>query len=184
MTVTKTRILSGHVTLLLWKIISIKESLTVQDLFEYIVNQYVSQLKEEILETIEVHCSETKEQVGDEIELECIIYDVVNIFANDNNSQPVNAFEILKDAAKKRHLPTFNFSLQNSKSNDKLKLDILSYISSHKGGWTCDVIPTGKKFIRELSDVLWYINKCGNKTFNNRYTIPVEFFQFVGRYNP
>jgi len=78
----------------------------------------------------------------------------------------------LKNAAKERRLPAFTFS-QNPKMNDKLKLD-LSYISSHKGGWTCDAVSTiGKKFIRELSDALWYVDKCGSKTFNDKYTIPV-----------
>ncbi len=61
MTVAKTRILSRYTTLLPWKIINIKESLTVQGLFKYIVNQYVPQLKKEILEKIEVYCLETKE---------------------------------------------------------------------------------------------------------------------------
>ena len=55
--------------------------------------------------------------------------------------------------------------------NDKLKLDILSYISFHKGGWTCDAVSIGKKFIRELSDALWYVDKYGSKTFNDKYTI-------------
>ncbi|GBB99452.1 hypothetical protein RclHR1_35260001 [Rhizophagus clarus] len=68
--------------------------------------------------------------------------------------------------------------------NDKLKLDILSYISFHKGGWTCDAVSTGKKFIRELSDALWYVDKCGSKTFNSKYTIPAEFFQFVNCFDP
>jgi len=89
----------------------------------------------------------------------------------------------LKNAAKERHLPTFTFS-QNPKMNDKLKLDILSYISFHKGGWTCDAVSIGKKFIRELSDALWYVDKCGSKTFNDKYTIPAEFSQFVDRFDP
>ncbi|PKY50987.1 hypothetical protein RhiirA4_546299 [Rhizophagus irregularis] len=76
-------------------------------------------------------------------------------------------FDILRNAAKELYLPTFSFS-QNPKLNDKLKLDILSYISSHKGGWTFDVISIGKKFIKELSDALWYVDKCGYKTFNDR----------------
>src|SRR3954468_19994312 len=137
MTVAKTRILNGHIILLSWKIINIKENLTIQGLFEYTVDQYVPKLKEKILAKIEVRCSGTKEQVGDEIELECIISDVVSsfgslftfyikLFSNDNNPQPVNAFDILRNAAKERHLPIFNFSSQNPNKNDRLKLDILS----------------------------------------------------------
>ncbi|RIA84742.1 hypothetical protein C1645_831833 [Glomus cerebriforme] len=115
MTVTKTRILNGHITLFPWKIINVKESLTIQ---------------------------ETKEQTGDEVELRCVISDIVSvfgglftfhikIFSDENEFQPANMFDILKNAVKERHQPTFTFS-QNSKMNDKLKLDILSYISSHK----------------------------------------------------
>ncbi|GET01947.1 uncharacterized protein LOC111130598 [Rhizophagus clarus] len=194
MTVAKIRILNGHVTLFPWKIINVKENLTIQGLFEHIVDQYVLRLKEEILEKIKVRCSEAKEQTGDEVELGCVISDIVSIFgslftfhikifSDKNKSQPVSAFDILKNAAKKRHLPTFTFS-QNPKMNDKLKLDILSYISFHKGGWTCDAVSTGKKFIRELSDALWYVDKCGSKTFNSKYTIPAEFFQFVNCFDP
>ncbi|RIA98003.1 hypothetical protein C1645_813387 [Glomus cerebriforme] len=118
---------------------------------------------EEILENIEVRCSETKEQTGDEVELGCIsdivsIFDDlftfhIKIFSDENESQPANAFDILKNAVKERYQPTFTFS-QNSKINDKLKLDILSYISFYKGEWTFDAVSIGKKFIRELSDAL------------------------------
>jgi hypothetical protein len=194
MPVAKARILHGYTALFPWKIINIEEKLTVQGLFEYIVDQYVPQLKDTILEKIKVCCSKTKEQIGDEIELECIISDVVsifgnhftfriNIFSNRNDSQPVNAFNILRNVAKELHLPTFTFS-QNPKMNDKLKLDILSYISFHKGGWAYDVVPIGKKLIKELADALWYVDKCGSKTFNDRYTIPAEFLQFVNRFDP
>ena len=79
-------------------------------------------------------------------------------------------------------MPTFDF-LQKSKTNDQLKLDIFSYILTHKGGWIHDIVPIGKKFIRELSNALWYIDKCDHKTFNDRYTIPVKFIQFVGRFD-
>ena len=164
MTVAKTRILNGQITLFSWKIINVKENLTIQGLFEHIVDQYVPQLKEEILEKIEVHCSKIKEQTGDKIKLGCVISDIVSVFGSlftfhikifldENKSQPANAFDILKNAAKGRHLPAFTFS-QNPKANDKLKLDILSYISSHKGGWTYNTIFIEKKFIKELSDAL------------------------------
>lgn len=46
----------------------------------------------------------------------------------------------------------------------QLKLDIISYISFHRGGWSYDAIPIGKRFVRELSDALWHIDKCGHKT--------------------
>ena len=111
MTIVKTRILNGHTTLFPWKIINVKENLTIQGLFEHIVDQYVPRLKEEILEKIEVRCSETKEQTGDEVELGCVISDIVNVFGSlftfhikifldENKSQPANAFDILKNAAK------------------------------------------------------------------------------------
>src|SRR5436309_15189198 len=114
MTIAKTRILNGHTTLFPWKIINVKENLTIQGLFEHIVDQYVPRLKEEILEKIEVRCSETKEQTGDEVELGCVINDIISvfgslftfhikIFSDENKSQPVNAFDILKNAAKYRH---------------------------------------------------------------------------------
>ena len=121
MTVAKTRILNGQITLFPWKIINVKENLTIQGLFEHIVNQYVPQLKEKILEKIEIHCLETKEQTGDEVELRCVISDIVSvfgslftfhikIFSDENKSQPANAFDILKNVAKERHLPAFIFS--------------------------------------------------------------------------
>ena len=61
MTVVKTRILNGQFILLLWKIINIEENLTIQGLFEHIIDQYIPWLKEEILKKIEICCSETKE---------------------------------------------------------------------------------------------------------------------------
>lgn len=194
MPAAKARILHGHITLFSWKIINVEEKLTVQGLFDHIVDHYVPQLKEKILKSIKVRCSISKEQTGDEIELECIINDVINVFGNlftfhikfysdENNLQSVNAFDILRNASKERYLPNFDFS-NNPKANDQLKLDILAYISSHKGGWTYDATSIGKKFIRELTDALWYIDKCGPKTFNDRYTIPIEFSQFVNRFDP
>src|SRR5688572_5823027 len=92
-------------------------------------------------------------------------------------------FDILRNAAKELYLSTFLFS-QNPKLNDKLKLDILSYISSHKDGWIFDIISIGKKIIKKLLDILWYVDKCEYKTFNDRFIIPVKFFQFVGWFNP
>ncbi len=47
-----------------------------------------------------------------------------------------------------------------------------------------DAIPIGKNFIKELSDALWYVDKCGHNTLNDRYTIPVEFSQFFNRFDP
>jgi hypothetical protein len=107
MPAAKARILHGHITLFLWKIINIEEKLTIQDLFDHIVDHYVPQLKEKVIEKIIVCCSILKEQTGDKIELECIASDVINIFGNlftfyiklfsdENNPQPVNAFDILK----------------------------------------------------------------------------------------
>jgi len=191
MPVAKARILRGHFTLFQWKIIKIEENSTIQGLFKYIIDQYVPQLKDEMLEKIEVHCSESKEQIGDEIELECIASDVISIFGSHftfrikpfTNHQPINAFDILINATKERHLPIFDLS-EKPKANDQLKLDILSYISFHKGGWTYDAISIGKKFIKELSDALWYIDKCGHSTFNDRYKIPAEFSQFFNRFDP
>ncbi|CAI2186739.1 953_t:CDS:2 [Funneliformis geosporum] len=136
------------------EIINVEENLTIQGLFDHIIDQYVSQLKDKILKSIEVHCSISKEQTEDEIELECLVSDIINTFEH--------------------YLPDFDFS-NNPKANDQLKLDILTYILSHISGWTYDTTSIGKKFIRELSDALWYVDKCGPKTFNDRYTIPIEF---------
>ncbi|GBB99349.1 hypothetical protein RclHR1_00350005 [Rhizophagus clarus] len=81
-----------------------------------------------------------------------------------------------------RSLPTFSFS-NEPKSNDELKLEIISYIESHNTGWTNEFIQSGKKFIRDLAVAFWYIDKCGFKTFNDRFTIPADFLQFVNRYD-
>lgn len=129
------RILNGksNITSLPWKIVNIKENLTIQKFFEYLVNQY--RMKEELEK---VSGSKSEKEAEFEIDLECIISDVVNKFnisfftfyiKDDNNPKPSNAFEILKSAAKEYTLPIFNFSPQNSKNlikDDKLKLDILS----------------------------------------------------------
>ena len=48
MTVAKTRILNGRITLFPWKIINVEENLTIQVLFEYIIDQYILWLKEKI----------------------------------------------------------------------------------------------------------------------------------------
>ncbi|CAG8690434.1 1620_t:CDS:2 [Rhizophagus irregularis] len=118
MPATKARNLHSHITLFLWKTIKL--------------------------------CSAAKRK-------KCIANDVINIFGNlftfhiklfsdENNSQPVNAFDILKNvknAIKERHLPIFDFS---------------------QSGWSYDAIPIGKRFVRELSDALWHIDKCGHKT--------------------
>jgi hypothetical protein len=45
-------------------------------------------------------------------------------------------------------------------------------------------MPSGKKFVRDLAEAFWYINKCEYKTFNDRFTIPADFLQFFNRYDP
>ncbi|GES77337.1 hypothetical protein GLOIN_2v1718314 [Rhizophagus clarus] len=145
MPVAKAKILCSNTTLFPWKIINIEEKLIIQGLFEYIFDQYIPWLKKEILlEKIEACFSN----------FDNLFTFQIKIFSNENNSQPVNIFDVLRSATRELRLPTFSFS-QNLKTNDKLKLDILFYISSHKGGWTYDVIPIRKKFIKELSDALY-----------------------------
>ena len=43
---------------------------------------------------------------------------------------------------------------------DELKLDILSYISFHKGGWTYDAIPIGKNLLVEIFVILIKVTIC------------------------
>lgn len=81
-------------------------------------------------------------------------------FDSYDDLPPKNAFVLLVASSKTRTLPTFNF-LEELKSNDELKLEIISYMRSYDAGWTSEFMPSGKKFVRDLAEAFWYINKCG-----------------------
>src|SRR6266496_1858074 len=78
---------------------------------------------------------------------------------------------------------SFSFSADELRSNDELKLEIISYIEYHNASWTNEFIPSEKKFVKDLAEAFWYIDKCEYKTFNDRLTIPADFLQFVDQYN-
>ncbi|GBC02645.1 hypothetical protein RclHR1_04730006 [Rhizophagus clarus] len=169
------------------------EEETIQSLFDRIIIQYISQIESETLTKIEVYISEKKDQIGDNIKMECLIIDVVKAFGNrltfhiqsnlSYDDSSINAFNILMISSRTRYLPIFSFS-NEPKSNDELKLEIISYIESHNSSWISEFIQSGKKFIRNLVEAFWYIDKCGFKTFNDKFTIPADFLQFVNQYDP
>lgn len=193
MPVVNTRILRGNTTLFSWKIINIiNELLTIQDLFNHITIQYVPQIENESIIKIEAYISKKKDHIGDSVEMECYVADVIGAFGSHitfriqfdlYDLSQKNAFDILMTSSKTRTLPTFSFS-EEPKLNDELKLEIVSYIKSHDAGWTSGSMSSGKKFIKDLAEALWYVDKCGYKTFNDRFTIPADFLQFVNRYDP
>ncbi|GES93845.1 hypothetical protein GLOIN_2v1718314 [Rhizophagus clarus] len=82
MSVINTRILRGSTSVFNWKIINIIEEETIQSLFDRIIIQYILQIESETLTKIEAYISEKKDQIGDSIEMECLIIDVVKAFGN------------------------------------------------------------------------------------------------------
>ncbi len=95
-----------------------------------------------------------------------------------------NAFDIMREAAAALYLPKLP-SVKNPNSLDVLKQDVLNYIDLNKGGWKKNIIEKeAKDFVVDLSETLWFVDKCGPDTFSQRYSIPKEFEQFVRRYDP
>src|SRR3954466_15988062 len=99
--------------------------------------------------------------------MECFIANVIESFGSYitfrvqfdsyDSSPPKNAFDILMTSSKTRTLPTFSFS-EEPKSNDELKLEIVSYIEFHDAGWTSEFMASEKKFVRDLAEAFWYID--------------------------
>ena len=75
MTIAKVRVVQGTETLLAWRGINIQRDKTIKELFEYVVEQYVPKLYDEVLESIVTRSSSQKEEIGDIIEMDCFAED-------------------------------------------------------------------------------------------------------------
>jgi len=72
----------------------------------------------------------------------------------------------MREAAAALYLPKLP-SVKNPNSLDMLKQDVLNYIDLNKGGWKKNIIEKeAKDFVVDLSETLWFVDKCGPDTFS------------------
>ena len=64
--------------------------------------------------------------------------------------------------------------------------DLCEWIKTNGGGWIGrdNANTIGKKFIKDLSKSLWYIDNCSYKTLDDRFKIPEIFTNFFNRTHP
>lgn len=77
MPVVNTRILHGNITFFNWKIVNIVNEITIQNLFNHIITQYILQIKNEMIIKIEAYILKKKCYLGDSIEMECFAAEVI-----------------------------------------------------------------------------------------------------------
>ncbi|PKY58409.1 hypothetical protein RhiirA4_449266, partial [Rhizophagus irregularis] len=99
-------------------------------------------------------------------------------------SNPINAFDILKASSNDLFVPEFNDSPRNAL--EKLRLDLSNWVKNNGGGWkgkdAADSI--GKKFVTDLASALWYVDSRSVETLDQKFKIPVTFYEFFGRSFP
>ena len=97
---------------------------------------------------------------------------VVNIKQTSVHATPVNAFEVLMEAAKKQSSSSFLPDRRNE-TNSKDRLD---YLDEHNLKWTASEASTfGKSFLKALTDLLWYTNGQHDRFNHQSCLIPKVF---------
>ncbi|CAB4383374.1 unnamed protein product [Rhizophagus irregularis] len=99
-------------------------------------------------------------------------------------SNPINAFDILKASSNDLFVPEFNDSPRNAL--EKLRLDLSNWVKNNGGGLKGKDAANsiGKKFVTDLASVLWYVDSCSVETLDQKFKIPVTFYEFFGRSFP
>ncbi|CAG8481510.1 15475_t:CDS:2 [Gigaspora rosea] len=151
----------------------------------------------DIVEYVEI--SKSPNTIATKTNLNCNIIELINNFRinihyylKSNQSSPPLLFQnglsiIMKNAQRDQlYLPVFS---QPSKPNRKqvLQHDIINWIKDNGGGWSSSSFANseGKKFVINLTEVIWYIDMHDHNKFKERsYHIPLIFMQFFGRANP
>ncbi|CAG8523511.1 4076_t:CDS:2, partial [Scutellospora calospora] len=203
MPVANIRITKGPKTLHGWYIHPIPYEMTIQEFYDKIV---IDQITEEfnvdvnssdIIEYVEI--SKSQNTFATKTNLNCNIIELINNFGinihyhfKSDQSLPPSSFQnglsiIMKHVQRDQlYLPIFS---QPSKPNRKqiLQQDIINWIKDNGGGWSSSSFANleGKKFVVNLTEVIWYIDMRDHNKFKERsYHIPPIFMQFFGRANP
>ena len=97
-----------------------------------------------------------------------------------------NAFRELMSSASQLSLPSFQLPKKPNKQ-DLLRQDIVEWIRNNGGGWNgrSAAESTGKSFINDLLNAIWYIDTCGIEKMKGRAIHPPkEFEEFFNRSDP
>ena len=103
----------------------------------------------------------------------------------ESNRIPIiNAFDILRASSNDLFVPEFNDSPRNAL--EKLRIDLSNWIKNNGGGWKGKEAAQniGKKFVTDLASALWYFDSCSVKTLDQKFKIPIIFFEFFERSFP
>ena len=172
----KVRILHANKILLSWHIIKVEKGTSIGELFEWLIENYLPEVANQTISNIEARCAIMQDQKGDVVNMDCIASNIIDDFGkfltyqiqyeSFENPTRKNAFDIMKEAAAALYLPKLPL-VKNPNSLDVLKQDVLDYIDLNKGGWKKNIIEKeAKDFVIDLSETLWFVDKCGPDTFS------------------
>ncbi|CAG8839508.1 23352_t:CDS:2, partial [Gigaspora margarita] len=202
MPVANVRITKGSKTLYGWYIHPIPCEMTIQEFYNKIIKEQATEefsvkIDSSDIEFVEI--SKSQNAVATKASLNCNIIELINSFGinihyhlKSDQTLPPSSFQnglsiIMKNAQRDQlYLPVFS---QPSKPNRKqiLQQDIVNWIKNNGSGWSSSSFANsdGKKFVVNLTEVIWYIDMRGHDKFKERsYHIPSTFMQFFGRANP
>lgn len=178
-----------------WEGLPVEKEIKIKDFFGDISILYLSPDWWDA--EFEVKFSPSKTSVGEKISAQCIAWEAslqYGIYAHfylisqemisHRISNPISAFDILKASSNDLFVPEFNDSPRNAL--EKLRLDLSNWVKNNGGGWkgkdAADSI--GKKFITDLASALWYVDSRSVETLDQKFKIPVTFYEFFGRSFP
>ena len=155
--------------------IPIDEDITIENLFTTIASDtFEPELWDE---EFEAYFGNTKFGNKEKVRKTCKVYEASSIYGifmeirivnnlNNDEEQPFrqNAFDLLMKASSTLCLSEFN----SRNALDQLKIDISNLIKENRAGWFgYDVAKsTGKKFITDLANAIWYVDIRGFDVFN------------------
>ncbi|GES83192.1 uncharacterized protein LOC105330322 [Rhizophagus clarus] len=177
-----------------WEGLPVDENINVDEFYQDVV---ICEIRRELWnKNITAYFSLTKTSEKEKIGLKCDVWETAknygkyitfklkdNDYSNESTTKTKNAFELMRIASTLNYLPEFNLP---KNSFDQLRIDLCELIKTNRGGWigkdNANVI--GKKFITDLSKLIWYIDSCSFKTIDDRsleespYWEPINISQF------
>jgi hypothetical protein len=134
------------------------------------------------------------------VNIQCELSEILQSFGNfvlfelqipeDYNHAPIqeekNAFKVLISSSAQLVLPSFQLPKKPNKK-DLLRQDLIEWIKDNGGGWNGRLAAesTGKFFINDLLNAIWYIDTCGIEKMRGRAIHPPkEFEEFFNRSDP
>jgi hypothetical protein len=176
-----------------WKGLPITKEMTISEFFFQVVKNQINHNFHSL--NFEVKFGNSKNNVIEDVSIECNAFEAISFYgpycifsleSTENTEEFTNvnnAFDILMVASTSLSFPTFKTS-ENAKL--QLQCDIVEWIKKNGGGWIGIEMANniGSKFVKDLTNAIWYVDKCSMKTLNDRYKIPSLFEEFFGHADP